>query len=74
MYRFRIEVLREAAAKLGDSTGYAIYRRTGIAESSVYRILAGRSQPDLISVLLMGEAYDVPVEELMQRVPESIPA
>lgn len=74
MYRFRIEVLRAAAARLGDTTGYAIHRRTGIAESSVYRYLAGKAQPDLNSVLVLAEAYEVSVESLMVREPESVPA
>ena len=67
MYRLRIATLLEAAAGRGDKTGYAIARRTGIAESSVYRLLAGEAQPDLFSALRLGETYGVLVEELMQR-------
>lgn len=67
MYRLRIKTLVDAAASKGDKTGYAIARRTGIAESSIYRLLNGEAQPDLISALRLGEAYDVTVEELMQR-------
>lgn len=67
MYRLRIETLISAAAGKGDRTGYAIARRTGIAESSIYRLLNGEAQPDLISALRLGETYDITVEELMQR-------
>lgn len=67
MYRLRIKTLVDAAASKGDKTGYAIARRTGIAESSIYRLINGEAQPDLISALRLGEAYDVTVEELMQR-------
>ncbi|MFF5451821.1 XRE family transcriptional regulator [Streptomyces sp. NPDC012950] len=67
MYRFRIDRLREAAAAKGDTSGYAIARRTDIAESSVYRLLAGASQPDLITALRLGEAYEISVESLMER-------
>lgn len=70
MFRLRIDVLRAAAAAQGDSSGYAIHRRTGIAESSVYRYLNGSAQPDLNSVLLIGEAYGLPVETLMGRTRE----
>ncbi|MEU0991080.1 helix-turn-helix transcriptional regulator [Streptomyces sp. NPDC005953] len=67
MYRLRIEVLRSAAAAHGDITGYAMHRRTGIAESSIYRMLSGESQPDLTSALRLFSAYGVPVEELMEK-------
>lgn len=73
MYRLRINTLRKAAADHGDTTGYAIARRTGIAESSVYRYLAGDAQPDLNSILRAAEAYEVPVESLMERT-ESLAA
>lgn len=74
MFRLRIDRLREAAAQHGDTTRHAIYRRTGISESSCYRILNGESQPDLNSLLRFAEAYSVSVESLMKRVDESVPA
>lgn len=69
MYRLRITALREAAAAKGDTSGYAIARRTDIAESSIYRILAGAAQPDLITALRLGETYEISVESLMERIP-----
>jgi transcriptional regulator with XRE-family HTH domain len=69
MYRLQVDKLTKAAASKGDMTGYAIARRTGIAESSIYRLLNGEAQPDLISALRLGETYDITVEELMQREP-----
>nr|WSS66785.1 helix-turn-helix transcriptional regulator [Streptomyces sp. NBC_01177] len=78
MYRLRIDKLWKIAAEHGDTTRVAIHRRTGIAESSVYRILSGTSQPDLNSALRIAEAYGVRVEELMERTAptgaESVPA
>lgn len=68
MFRLRIDKLREATATLGDTTGYAIAQRTGIAESSVYRFLAGAAQPDLNSMLRISDAYGTSVEDLMERV------
>lgn len=70
MFRLRINKLREAAATLGDTTGYAIAQRTGIAESSVYRFLNGTAQPDLNSMLRIHAVYGAPVESLMERVDE----
>ena len=68
MYRFRIDALRKAAGAKGDGSGYAIARRTDIAESSIYRILAGAAQPDLITALRLGETYEISVESLMELV------
>lgn len=77
MYRLRIHRLREIAAQHGDTSPAAIARTTGIAESSVYRILSGASQPDLISALRLAAAYEITVEELMEPMAveaEKVPA
>ncbi len=70
-YVFRLDItkLREAAAAHGDHTGGKISRRTGIAESSVYRILNGETQPDLNSAMRLVEAYDIDLRQVIQRVP-----
>ena len=70
-YVFRLDVakLLEATARVGDTTGAKIYRRTGIAESSVYRILNGETQPDLNSAMRLAEAYDVDLRTVIKRVP-----
>lgn len=68
MFRLRIDKLLEAAGKFGDTTGYAIAQRTGIAQSSVYRFLEGSAQPDLNSMLRVWLAYAVSVEDLMEQV------
>lgn len=68
MYRLDIPKLVEAAKAHGDDTGAKIYRRTGIAESSVYRILNGETQPDLNSAMRLAEAYDVDLRTVIKRV------
>ncbi|MBZ6250511.1 helix-turn-helix domain-containing protein [Streptomyces olivaceus] len=69
MFRLNISELQKIAAKAKDSTGYAISRRTGISESSIYRYLAGDAQPDLNSAMRIAEAYDVDLRTLMKRIP-----
>lgn len=69
MFRLDIPKLLAAASAHGDNTGYAIHRRTGISESSAYRILAGATQPDLNSAMRIAEAYDVDLRNLIKRVP-----
>lgn len=65
MRRLCVARLREIASAKGDTSGSAIHKRTGVAESSVYRFLKGEAQPDLNSILRMARAYDVSVEYLM---------
>lgn len=69
MFRLDVAKLLEATARVGDTTGAKIYRRTGIAESSVYRILNGETQPDLNSAMRLAEAYDVDLRTVIKRVP-----
>ncbi|MFF2189298.1 helix-turn-helix domain-containing protein [Streptomyces sp. NPDC058155] len=69
MWQLSVEALKEAAKRAhGDITGYAISRRTGISESSAYRILSGAAQPDLNTALRLATAYAVPVEQLVERI------
>jgi transcriptional regulator with XRE-family HTH domain len=65
-YRLRIENLKSAASKKGDGSGYAIAKRTGLAESTVSRILNGRSQPGAKALTRFCDVYDVTTEVLME--------
>ncbi len=69
MFRLDVAKLLEATTRLGDTTAAKIYRRTGIAQSSVYRILNGETQPDLNSAMRLAEAYDVDLRNVIKRVP-----
>ncbi|MFF7452166.1 MULTISPECIES: helix-turn-helix domain-containing protein [unclassified Streptomyces] len=70
-YVFRLDVpkLLEAAKARGDNHNAAISRRTGIAESSVSRILRGEAQPDLNSAMRFAEHYDLDLRSVIRRVP-----
>ncbi|MFJ9029754.1 helix-turn-helix domain-containing protein [Streptomyces sp. NPDC102274] len=68
MFRLNVSKLLEKTLSLGDSTGYAISRRTGISESSAYRILAGEAQPDLNTAMRLAEAYDFDLRKVMKRI------
>ena len=67
-YRLRVEKLRAAAHSRGDHTGYAIHKRTGLNESTVSRILNGKSQPGTKSLARICAAYGVTVDELMAPI------
>lgn len=74
MFRLDVPKLLEATKARGDKTGAQIYRRTGIAESSVYRILAGETQPDLNSAMRLAEAYNLDLRTVIKRVPIEVAA
>lgn len=74
MFRLNVAKLLEAAAARGDTTGYKIHRRTGIAESSVYRILAESAQPDLNSFMRLVQAYDLDIRQVVERVEAEVAA
>jgi transcriptional regulator with XRE-family HTH domain len=70
-YVFRLDIpkLLEAAKRHGDKHNAAIARRTGIAESSVSRILRGEAQPDLNSAMRFAEQYGIDLRDVIKRVP-----
>jgi transcriptional regulator with XRE-family HTH domain len=67
-YRFNAKRLLEAAAAKGDTTGYAISRRTGLTEGTVSRIITGRRQPKLDSAALLARTYGEPLDQLVSEV------
>lgn len=74
MYQLNITKLREKAREHGDKSGYAIQKRTGINDSTVYRILRGAAQPDLITALRLSDAYDFDIRDVMDEVSEDTEA
>lgn len=74
MFRLDVNKLLEITSRLGDATGYKIYRRTGIPESSVYRYLSGEAQPDLNSAMRLVETYDFDIRDVIKRVPIKVAA
>jgi transcriptional regulator with XRE-family HTH domain len=69
VFRLNITKLQYIAKCHGDDSGYAISRRTGIPESSVYRYLRGQAQPDLNSAMRIAETYDIDLRTVIKRVP-----
>lgn len=69
MFRLDVAKLLEVTRAFGDTNGAKIYRRTGIAESSVSRILRGEAQPDLNSAMRFAETYDIDLRDVIKRVP-----
>lgn len=66
-YRLRVERLRSAAAAKGDHTSYAIWKRTGVAQSTLSRLKRGIARPAADTLLILSAAYGVSVDELIDR-------
>jgi transcriptional regulator with XRE-family HTH domain len=66
-YRLRSDRLREAAEAKGDSTSYAVHKRTGIAESTLSRLHSGKTKPSIDSLLTLANTYGIDVDELIER-------
>lgn len=70
-YRLRVERLRSAAAAKGDHTSYAIWKRTGVAQSTLSRLRRGVAKPAAETLLTLAAAYELSVDELIDRDAES---
>ncbi|MEH0520536.1 helix-turn-helix transcriptional regulator [Streptomyces stelliscabiei] len=66
-YRLRTERLRSAAAAKGDLTSYAIWKRTGVAQSTLSRLRRGVAKPAAETLLALSQAYGLSVDELIDR-------
>ncbi|MFD3917191.1 helix-turn-helix domain-containing protein [Streptomyces sp. NPDC058603] len=66
-HRLRTDMLRSAARELGDETGYAIAQRTGIAETTVSRLLRGVTQPGVKTLLIFRRVYGIPLDESVEE-------
>jgi DNA-binding XRE family transcriptional regulator len=74
MYQLNVTKLREKAEEAGDKSGHAIQKRTGINPTTVYRILRGAAQPDLITAIRLSETYDFDIRDVMDEVTETAKA
>lgn len=71
--RFRPDVLTARAEAMGDTTHYSIAVRTGVRESTISRLMAGRTTPTLPTLGAIASAYGTTLDDLV-RLASSIPA
>ncbi|MFI9026390.1 helix-turn-helix domain-containing protein [Streptomyces sp. NPDC053560] len=60
-------VLSKRALAAGDTTHYAIAERAGVRESTISRLLAGRTAPSLSTLIAVADAYGMTLDELVGR-------
>ncbi|MFF2650358.1 helix-turn-helix domain-containing protein [Streptomyces sp. NPDC058045] len=63
----RSDRLMEAAATRGDHTSYAIWKRTGVAQSTLSRLRRGIAKPAADTLLTLATAYELSVDDLIDR-------
>lgn len=67
MYQLCVARLDEAAEAHGDHSGYAIAKRSGLAESTVSRLRRGLARPAMSTVMALSKAYDVAPDQLLNE-------
>lgn len=74
MYELNVEKLKAKASERGDKSGHAIQKTTGINQTTVYRMLRGGAQPDLITAIRLSVTYNFDLRDVMDEVDEAIEA
>jgi transcriptional regulator with XRE-family HTH domain len=73
-YRLRSARLHEAAAARGDHSNYAIAKRTGLNQTTLSRICRGIVKPAAQTLLTLATAYELSIDELIDRDSEGVAA
>ncbi|MFG2978818.1 helix-turn-helix domain-containing protein [Streptomyces sp. NPDC048331] len=67
-YRLHIANLKQAAHTRGDTTQYAIAKRTGLSEPHVSKLLNHRSKPLVETLLVFKRTYGGTVDDFIEEV------
>lgn len=71
-HRLNIKKLREVAAGVGDHTAYRIAKRTGLAQSTISRLVNSETQPNAATQGRILDAYaELDIRELMTVTDET---
>lgn len=71
--RFRADVLTERAEAMGDSTLHLIATRTGLRESTISRLMTGRTTPTLLTLAAIASAYGTTLDALVTGLVQAAP-
>jgi transcriptional regulator with XRE-family HTH domain len=67
-YELDIDRLRDAAAHMGDSSGYAIAQRTGLTETTVSRLLRRKVRPTVGTLLVLRRVYGFTLDDYVREL------
>lgn len=74
MLRLHAQYLSEKAEAAGDKTNIAIAVRTGVRESTISRLMTGRTTPSLATLAALAAAYDTTLDDLVVGLAARVPA
>ncbi|QKW07015.1 helix-turn-helix transcriptional regulator [Streptomyces sp. NA04227] len=63
--RFCADVLTKKAESVGDLTHHAIAQRAGVRESTISRLIAGRTVPTVATLFAVADAYGIDIDDLV---------
>ncbi|MDH6189212.1 Helix-turn-helix protein [Streptomyces sp. ADI96-15] len=63
--RFCADFLTKKATAAGDITLHAIALRTGVRESTISRLVSGRTAPSLATLVAVADAYGCSLDDLV---------
>jgi predicted transcriptional regulator len=64
-------IIERAAAKRGDVGGAAISRRTGVSQPAISRLKAGRTRPNLATLLAFRSSYRISLDAMVPKGPSA---
>lgn len=64
--RLNANAVRGEARKAGDTSHLSIARKIGVGQSTVSRLLAGRTSPSARTLLALHHAYGIPLDGLLE--------
>ena len=67
MHRINATALRAAAVQAGDTSAYAIAKRTGLSQATLSRLLSGKQMPGRRSTTRLCITYRMTMQELLEQ-------
>ncbi|WP_327421890.1 helix-turn-helix domain-containing protein [Streptomyces sp. NBC_01707] len=67
MLLLRTDLLLKAATAAGQKTPSGIAQRIGVKNSTMWRLIAGRTTPSLSTLVALSEAYEISLDDLVHQ-------
>ncbi|MFF1834140.1 helix-turn-helix domain-containing protein [Streptomyces sp. NPDC058231] len=67
MLLLRTDVLLERATAAGQITSSGIAQRIGVTDSTMWRLIEGRTTPSLRTLVALRRAYEISLDDLVRE-------
>lgn len=71
MLRLRTDLLLVRAKEAGQTTPSGIAQRIGVQESTMWRLIEGRTTPSLPTLVALSNAYEISLDDLVATLAKS---